>query len=41
VDSLLKSATGWALFGLLGAWVLESLQETVVKRQLDLPIGDN
>ena len=27
VDSLLESATRWALFGLLGAWVLESLRE--------------
>jgi len=28
VDSLLESATRWALFGLLGVWVLESVQET-------------
>jgi len=27
VEGLLESATRWALFGLLGGWVLESLQE--------------
>jgi transposase-like protein len=28
VEGLLESATRWALFGLLGGWLLESLQET-------------